>query len=137
MKDELVTFQTAKLAKEKGFTFSDEQLEYAYGNGLNSYFMWHDGSHWACFSHFEFDTTQHGYVDTDSIPAPQQSDLQRWLREKHNLLLIALPWRDHQCDVNDPYTFRPMIVGVKTWVEYKTYEEALEVGLQEALKLLP
>jgi hypothetical protein len=51
-------------------------------------------------------------------------------------LLTILPWKDHEAAVNDKHKFRPMVVSVKTYGEYKTWEEALEVGLLEALKLI-
>jgi len=70
------------------------------------------------------------------LSAPTQSLLQKWLREVHELLLIILPWKDHEAAVNDKHKFRPMVVSVKTYGEYKTWEEALEVGLLEALKLI-
>ena len=58
--------------------------------------------------------------------APTQSELQKWLRDKHNILVLI--------DRGDkPYiTFQHN----RSKEDFDTYEEALEKGLQEALKLI-
>ena len=100
MKEELITFETAKLAKEKGFKF-----QYAW------------------------------IPEIDNLPT--QSLLQKWLREQHNLEVISMHADDFvwwKVKVR-----RLSKVGaeiIKTEMEFNTYEEALEKGLQEALKLI-
>lgn len=101
MTEELVTFETAKLLREKGM-----------------------------FTDIEF---------------PSQSIAQKWLREIRGVYVYVEPvigkrWTLSFCDFNVP-------TEESDWMEneinkgngykvYVTYEEALEAGLQEALKLI-
>jgi hypothetical protein len=111
----LIQFNTAKLAREKGFKFQNAASENDY-QGEN----------------------------------PTQSELQKWLREKHNIYVIITEefYTDginHNIQIltydlsnvennyinNDKST---KIYGDNG--EFKTYEKALEFGLQKALKLI-
>ena len=58
--------------------------------------------------------------------------LAKWLREKHNIHLIAYK------NINiDGYDWCYITTdGITNINSYKTYEEAYEIGLQEALKLI-
>ena len=58
--------------------------------------------------------------------------LAKWLREEHNIHLIAYK------NINiDGYDWCYITTdGITNINSYKTYEEALEIGLQEALKLI-
>ena len=58
--------------------------------------------------------------------------LSKWLREEHNIHLIAYK------NINiDGYDWCYITTdGITNINSYKTYEEALEAGLQEALKLI-
>ena len=114
MTDTLITFGTAKLAKEKNFKIrccslynglrNNEIVEMTYKNGLEGWYS-----------------------------APTQSLLQKWLREEHGVLIGLYPFKDHASDSNDPCVWKTTHTKQE---EYKTYEEALEAGLQEALKLV-
>ena len=73
------------------------------------------------------------------ISAPTQSLLQRWLREVHNTI-VEITWQ--MCstgyeyaviDMNNPPEYNDDIERITS---FKTYEEALEEGLLEALKLI-
>ena len=61
-----------------------------------------------------------------------QSLLAKWLREEHNIHLIAYK------NINiDGYDWCYITTdGITNINSYKTYEEALELGLIEALKLI-
>ena len=126
MEDTRVTFETAKLAKEKGFNalcydafnskgnlYSNGWCEYIYDNKVEIPF----GS---------------GVLESQDILAPTQSLLSKWLREKHNIHLIAYK------NINiDGYDWCYITTdGITNINSYKTYEEAYEIGLQEALKLI-
>ena len=93
MEDTRINFETAKLAKEKGW------------NG--------------------------DFVESHKI-LTSQSLLAKWLREKHNIHLIAYK------NINiDGYDWCFITTdGITNINSYKTYEEAYEIGLQEALKLI-
>lgn len=124
MKEELIQFETAKLARNKGY---DEK---------SIYFFREDTK---LFSFFGCPTCNSNPGNTSDFvcSAPTQSLLQKWLREVHNIHIkihhfTEQPmddeiWKDcYQVFINDiakhPYT--------------KTYEKALEKGLFEALKLI-
>lgn len=117
MTDQLVSFETAKLAKEKGFNIQTIHW-YDQTETLNP-IKGIRGS--MCY-------TNEGY-------APTQSLLQRWLREVHDI---------HICiEVYEDNTYEAGIISdliQEEWeddVSFSTYEEALEWALQECLKLIP
>lgn len=119
MKEELISFETAKLAKEKGF---DEK---------------------GCSHLYQLDEklvagNRETYQNrTHCITAPTQSLLQKWLREEHNYFVAIYPIKDgwdgdvRSCNPKD--NFHSSDTSFST---FKTYEEALEKGLYEALKLI-
>ena len=117
MEDTRITFETAKLAKEKGFEFR-VVWEYILG--------------------FKDDSERDKYLPTQSL-------LAKWLRDKHGILTnpifsyndgkwvihiepIKLAKIDDNSVLISGIDFQPSL--------FKTYEEALEIGLQEALKLI-
>ena len=166
MKEQLISFETAKLAKEKDFNilqhsyyFEDGEFKENSLKGTNGYYgeeyefnlsefneNWNDK--WLtkktgdrCFGC----SKQKGYLETFS--APTQSLLQRWLREVHNIYVES--YHDLTSDGTKIqfYTSWGFLQqkdkngnqNVNGWYDeyndWKTYEEALEFGLQEALKL--
>ena len=101
MEDTRITFETAKLAKEKGCNLEN--------------------------------CTCGGYPDCICYDKRiSQSLLAKWLREQHNIHLIAYK------NINiDGYDWCFITTdGITNINSYKTYEEAYEIGLQEALKLI-
>ena len=78
----------------------------------------------------------------------QISYIQKWLREVHNIIVTSKPYQDDVSNETDEdIEFQTLweneIVNVKdsynTFSDntfHHSYEEALEVGLQEALKLI-
>ena len=101
MEDIRITFETAKLSKEKGCDLEN--------------------------------CTCGGYPDCIcSDKRISQSLLAKWLREEHNIHLIAYK------NINiDGYDWCYITTdGITNINSYKTYEEAYEIGLQEALKLI-
>jgi hypothetical protein len=127
MKEEFVSFETAKLAKEKGFNlkcgvrYDEENTLTTTKLGMNSY--------------------PNNFVN--SYAAPTQSLLQKWLRETHNIYVeiftAKYAWnskvgfyyhvRTIKSKHDDSYhNYRTKFVG--------TYEEALERGLELALNCI-
>jgi hypothetical protein len=129
MQEQLISFKTAKLAKEKGF---DEN----------------------CAEGFSFENcTKTGYFNVEGglfcnselaihqYTAPTQSLLQKWLRDIYNIEVFV--YRTMKT-ING---YRYGCVGER-WLDEETteylfnvyankeYEDALEVGLYEALKLI-
>lgn len=123
MKDEIVKYETAVLAKEKGFNIP---VLYSYGlEGENTLSPTDDNSL------FDLNTNgEHGYS------APTQSLLQKWLREVHGIYVFVymdeILWDSFRFNVlmNDQ-----MVYDERT-IMFDTYEEALEAGLSEGLKLI-
>lgn len=135
MKEELISFETAKLAKEKGF---NEECYHVYnifdnGNILDSAY---DMTGYLLFSEEDLKyANDNGY---NCIYAPTQSLLQKWLREVHKIHISVEMGLLYSVDVvYEVIVKREANVEVEFINdEYKTYEEALEVGLQEALNLI-
>ena len=116
MKEQLVSFKTAKLAKDKGFNWKVSLHYESNGN---------------CF----FDKVECNFNNVELIcSAPTQSLLQKWLREVHNIHITVTSisqesWQYHIQKPKDK-------LGDNYNEDYENYEEALEDGLQEALKLI-
>ena len=123
MKEELISFETAKLANEKGFDVISR-----YGTEASLYNK--NGEH-TYYSNYGF---MGSGLSDEYIYAPTQSLLQKWLREKHNIHLIINVYKD------DSYDFILISDLIKEESDdglyYDSYEKALEFGLQEALKLI-
>ena len=115
MKDELIKFETAKLAKEKGFNLDCGWLLHKDN----------DGSYTNC--------NDLGYNQST------QSLLQRWLREVHDINVNIRHWIKQPTSnggiVQNCYNYDIWLVD-ECFDVYPTYEEALEAGLIKALELL-
>ena len=124
--EQYVSFETAKLAKEKGF---NEPCRHYYLNGAkevnNETIMIYDLP-------YPYNSTDKNY-----FAAPTQSLLARWLREKHKLFIEVTVDSIRLIREGDS-----KIVNLKNAdytnnkEEFRSYEEAMEAGLQDALKLL-
>jgi hypothetical protein len=129
MQDQLITFETAKLAKEKGFDWKVNQNFMETDDG-NFHPDCGDGdSEMMVLNH-------NAYARMYSRPT--QSLLQKWLREKHDVF-IGIE------EGTNPSNYYSVIRNKKTpYTSYRhyipmwgdTYEEALEKGLQESLKII-
>ncbi len=121
MQEKLIDFETAKLAKEKGFDNESNIYYNETGELLNDIY----------FSSLQ-PTKLCKYFDV-----PTQSLLQKWLREVHN---IEVETNRIRYSNSKEYVFdvRSNNVQLKSPLTktFNTYEEALEMGLQEALKLI-
>tara|TARA_R110000772_G_scaffold46246_7_gene105627 strand:- start:469 stop:897 length:429 start_codon:yes stop_codon:yes gene_type:complete len=142
MKDELIQFETAKLAKEKGF---NEDCDMSWCTPVVRKFV--QGIKEAQYierkpsivSDTEIDNLSCGYGVSykDHASAPTQSLLQKWLREEHYVYV-----ENNSCIVSISAfeTFRQWNTYINDETDealYDTYELALESGLFNALKLLP
>ena len=143
MEEKLISFETAKLTKEKSF---DEKVYREY-----------DKSGYLRCTSKSADVVLGPYdelLKSTEYPAPTQSLLQRWLREVHNCFIDILPHRDgdsknkqwkNKEDVFwtvevDYYgkNFEIKLTNNADFTQHfnKSYEEALEIGLYQALKLI-
>ncbi len=123
MTEELVTLETAKLLKEKGF---------------NEY----------CKNVIDIDNILREtlYRTNDNLPKqcfslPTQSLAQKWLRETKNLHITiynsacGYGYEISKAD-NGTHIASSTYKGTNDGGEWDTYEEALDNGIQEALKLI-
>lgn len=126
MEDTRINFETAKLAKEKGFPQETNRLEIPYYNYKGEFKG--DVSDWRVRKYIRGEDTS----NIEFVSAPTQSMLAKWLREQHNIHLITYK------NINiDGYDWCFITTdGITNINSYKTYEEAYEIGLQEALKLI-
>ena len=133
MEDTLITYPTAKLAKEKGFNQFDIRHMFVYSECDPESYFYHNpvqSSH--------DDSYNRGYL----YRAPTQSFLAKWLREVH-LIHISVIISDTDDYINEPrYKVEvrmrrgDMVKMFKTTYMFLKYDDALETGLQEALKLI-
>jgi hypothetical protein len=125
MKEQLITFETAKLAKEKGFKIKQKK---------------------GYFSEVETPTNS-GYRTLPEFGfAPTQSLLQKWIREAHDIQVYSQSYTvrggkqgkrfgDYIYVINPLYGEHVLMEDARD-SKFQTYEGALEIGLQEALKLI-
>ncbi len=123
MTEQLITFETAKLAKEKGLCCSN-------GTSYVSAFYSEDG---IVFEETEFQ--QKDCVIEDRYFRPTQSLLQKWLREVHKIHVRIdvqdTDWYFGLDSISSEFEYKSQCEP-----SFKSHEEALEEGLLEALKLL-
>lgn len=143
MEDQIISLETAKLAKEKGFNLKQPKAYYILED-KREMTLWVDPT-------VEEELKKIGW-------APTQNLLQRWLREVHNIKVLA----DYFCISSDDYEWGYVVKyeegndkrecqrlksiesvefypgGYQNPVAFvkNTYEEAIEQGLREALKLI-
>lgn len=139
MEEQLISFETAKLAKEKGFNeICDGHFE-ENGGAYNSY-----GA--------EFRPNK--VINEVLYARPTQALLQKWLREVHNCFIDILPHRDGDSknkqwkSKKDVFwTVEVDYYGKNFEIPYtenadfvknfnRNYEKALEIGIFQALKLI-
>ena len=112
IEEQIISLKTAKLANNKGF---NAECDYFYNMGSN----------------YKLQNDLIIRTGDDLIyEAPTQSLLQKWLREKYNLIVWVYPSKDNdffQFEINNKIIFSN---------QSKTYEQSLEIGLIKALKLI-
>jgi hypothetical protein len=158
MKEQLITFETAKLAKEKGFTMFKDSFKSALIDSRNYDVQRYSfyrvikeeqmlnlsvGTNSSNINGLWESYNDENFVTQKNYFAPTQSLLQKWLREVHNIDVFinrdGMFKKESYCifihdNIKDISRLRPLDNDV--FSGYSTYEEALEIGLQEALKLL-
>ena len=118
LKEKLISFETAKLAKEKGFHISSR------GEGMGK----------RVFINGELVNTI--FSSKDHIHAPTQSLLQKWLREVHN---VSIKIDDYYTNSRVRFDYNICELGSQEDNPvgiFETYEEALDAGLYQALLLI-
>jgi hypothetical protein len=134
MEDTLISFKTAKLAKEKGF---NKKVLFSYEYSDKKSFLYCGGvlynsskNKYGYTENLEYNLYNHNsHKKLKVYSAPSQSKLQAWLREKHNIEVYIIPWVYNNKTV---YDFFVNYEGES--MAYSTYELALETSLIEGLK---
>ncbi len=118
--EDYVSFEVAKLLKEKGFVTPCDWLYCS------------DGT----FGH------RNSLLDKEMFPAPTHQMAMKWLREEHNLFIFPFP----QINTNKFWAEIYQLSDNKEWKNlycesidlqnYPTYEEAVEAALKYCLENL-
>jgi hypothetical protein len=130
LKEDIISFETAKLAHKASFIFKGRTHDW-----LSTTLPYHeDGTR-------NLNLCYKGEL----YPAPTQSLLQKWFRVKHNLL-VEVNYRTFGVVSGNGYFYiverknktksMSNYMGNTMFEGFKTYEEALEVGLQIACKII-
>ena len=142
MKDTRITFETAKLAKEKGF---NERVHYFYKvrseNDIELYGCTRKQlvgfkGHVPIYHKVRDYHTNKEKLNAKlyRCSAPTQSLLSKWLREKYDIDVIINTYRNQNQKYYKYFISEKSKNIIKSEENYNTYEDALEIGLQEALK---
>jgi len=151
MEDRIISFETAKIAKEKGF---DLKVVYGYktespinkeGDMVSCYHF----DEWGDIEPIDWNNKKYKHNPEGIFSAPTQSGLQKWLRDKYNL------WINIYVNNCDPSCFKEghektIIISFRIYklIDNKlfsglmvdgfgdTYEGTLESGLIKCLKNL-
>ena len=119
MEERLITFETAKLANLKGF---DPNVKLK------------KNTHYSDLTESLDSLGAGGAVVVHHYYAATQSLLQKWLRDVHGIE-IAVQWFDN-CYIK-AVAKKPFKANTYRVEGFQSYEEALEIALQEALNLIP
>ena len=134
--EDVITFKTAKIAKEKGFDWSCKNFYYNNGE-LNDNFDTYKYYYVNKVALYK-NTEQPVVVKDFNCVAPTQAVLQKWLRETHGIYVYAYvgtyPSESHK-GYSDYLIQRKGFSDIRSGMT-NTYEEALEEGLQVALNLI-
>lgn len=131
MTEKRVSLEVGKLAKEKGFNIETYSVDYMVDGN-------YPGERGACVSCTEY------------APAPTQSLLQKWLREVHQIYVdVDLDQTTYPkfCYMISRFIGNPTNLAAEewdwenypngeNWGLHRKWEDALEEGLFEALKLI-
>lgn len=123
-KEDYVSLETAKMLKEKGF---DEPVLTQYSKA---------GNVWTCSEPENFNDSK------DCFSRPTLYETKKWIWEKYKMFVSAAPdspftvplefffWIDFPTETID--VFGSLITGE----HFSSFQQALDAGLQEALKLI-
>lgn len=137
MTEQLISFPVAKLAKEKGF----KEFCYAYYDERRKLFFENKANGSSTDTYFEVnfeDLLENFNTYKFTYSAPTQSLLAKWLREKHNIHISCHPlkWNDNKIILYNAAIRDFNNKGEYYSVESINYESALELALEEGLKLI-
>lgn len=126
MQEQLISLETAKLAKQKNIIFKNI-FRFNYSCYLLNGELKNDDN-------FPEEQKLQSHIPTQSL-------LQKWLRDVHNIYVVCIPSYLDDNLVKERFFFEISFERKTTQLGHKhgyydTYEEALEIGLVEALNLI-
>jgi hypothetical protein len=132
LEEQVISFETAKQAREKGFELR-----------VCGWYNTHPSDKQTLRTAAPFNHNFKAHGD-GTVSAPRQALLQKWLRDKHNLdtdiWCNASGWGfnlNKTCGTSIyEYEYEDFTEAEPESGMFKTYEQALEKALQEALKLI-
>ena len=140
MEDDIVSFETAMLLKEKGF---NELCSYYYEDD-ELYKLYHYQGDGTGFSRNSSPINDRLSCEEMQCTAPTQSLAQKWLRETRNITFNANP---HSNDGKIIYVVTIKVISSNKYIDFNVmmdtsnkaimfdnYEDAIEVGLKYCLK---
>ena len=135
LREKLISFETAILAKEKGFKnacdgFVNKDNEYIFMPDL----LYPNNSEFSHNSEEDPEVVEWKELMKTLVLAPTQSLLQKWLREVHE---ISIKIDDYYTNSRVRFDYNVCELGSQEDNPvgiFETYEEALEIGLYQALK---
>jgi hypothetical protein len=148
MREQLISFKTAKKAKEKGFEI--ETLHFYTKPNSKMFGIDEKGRSYPIKNTSKklYKCGEQAALNIESVYlAPTQSLLQKWLRDNHNIIIDVVAYYDEK-DLPLTKTNKPKPKGYFVWnyydenfteekaIKFSDYEEALEIGLLEALNLI-
>lgn len=121
MKEDYVSFETAKLFKEKGF--KEPTLTYYCEDGYLCNPDWYDD--W-------------NYKDSTSFSAPTLQMAAKWLREKFGVYINVSAFASHATKSGWAFAYEIKSEQSHTPdnISFSSYEEALDAGIVKALELI-
>ena len=136
LREKLISFETAILAKEKGFknacdSFVNKDNEYIFMPDL----LYPNNSEFSHNSEEDPEVVEWKELMKTLVLAPTQSLLQKWLREVHK---ISIKIDDYYTNSKVRFDYNVCELGSQEDNPvgiFETYEEALEDGINEALKI--
>jgi hypothetical protein len=148
MKEQLINFETAKLAKLKGFNVYVEHMQTYFSHEMWDKYLYPNSD----IGDFQYSETAKrtkdiGFALNENYPVPfyepyymcpTQSFLQKWLREVHGIQVYVYShtkngkgeYRDYVAYVNET------AINDARDEDFQSYEEALEAGLVKALNMI-
>ena len=134
MKEQLVSFETAKLAREKGFNVPCLQAYRIWRGNLRKYDanpLEEIQAELEPYTQYPLPEIVYFTQSKEHTLAPTQSLLQKWLREEHNIIISIVPTAKL-----GKLGYNYSVLYTEYRLKYDSYEEALEAVLYEELKLM-
>ena len=119
--EDYVSFETAKLLKEKGFNVETEHRMWYVVKQFST------GCHWNSCTYKVGGITRE-YNDDCCIPMPTLQMAMKWLREVHDIKIMIRPY------VDGTYSYE--ILNGFWYVNFDSYEDAVEAAIKYCLENL-